>query len=218
MASQALVAAQAVLPGFPALVLIPKKPKKPAQPKPEKNGKEAIVSQKLKLAFERFLERQLTLPLVSLIGDYEEDREPILPVVPDYILNRGLEDISTRHVAARRLEVDFKWERETKFDGYEVDFKWNDESLFAAHAELLHKSLETFVHPNNIKDKIDVICWMFAGDWLTVDGKQMWAASVAFSYNACCAICGYNPTVLQDFIYNALPSEIRDLLVDLKAA
>lgn len=218
MAYPAFFEAQGVLEGFPAPEYIAPKPKKKPQPQPELSGKAAVVSRKLKLAFQQFLERQMTLPLVSLGGDMEEDREPILPIVPEYILNRGLEDISTHHVAARRLEVDFKWNRQTKFKGYEVDFKWNDENLFAAHAELLHKSLETFVHPNNVKDKVDVICWMFAGDWLEVEGKQVWAASVAFSYNACCSICGYDPTVLQDFIFDALPLEVREILADLKVA
>lgn len=216
MSSHAFFAAQGVLEGFPAPS--PKKTRNKPQPQPELTGKAAVVAGKLKIALDQYLERQMMLPLVSLVGDIEEDREPILPIVPDYILNRGLEDISTHHVAARKLEVDFRWDRETKFNGYEIDFKWNDENLFAAHAELLHKSLETFVHPNNVKDKVDVICWMFAGDWLELDGKQVWAASVAFSYNACCSICGYDPSVLQDYIFEALPAEVKVILTELKVA
>jgi hypothetical protein len=199
MALLATIENQAVLDGFPA----PQYKKPVVKAKPKRTGKLNKVAEKLNQAFQNYLEKQLNLPFLVHVDGEGEDREPILPVVPEYILAANNEDIATHHAARREGEV---------------DFKWNDEHLFAAHAELLYKSLEVFTHPNNVKDKADVLCWMFAGDWLEVDGKRTWAASVAFSYNACCAICGYDPTVLQDFVFNALPKEVQESLHEELAA
>lgn len=203
MAYAAVLPGQMALDGFPVIASFPQPQPKPKRPKSNVVSIKPSMSKKLEAALQSFLERQISLPLITIFGVVDEDRDPILPVVPQAILDAGWEDVVTKHSAKR--------------EGNETHV-WNDEALFASHAELLHKSLEVFTHPNNMKDKLDVLCWMFAGDWLDVDGVRTWARGVAFSFNACCAICGYDETALQDFIYDKLPSEFQEILVDADAA
>lgn len=170
-------------------------PKQSASSKPKKSQKAKVIALKLSAAFLKFLEKQLSLPFLD--GSPDEDREPILPVVPQSILDRGWDDVVTNH--------------SSKKEGSE-SFRWSDAAIFSAHAELLHKTLEVFTFPSNIEAKLDAICWIFAGDWLEVDGEMRYAIEVPLSYNACCHICGYDRSVFQDFIYDQLPEEVQEIL------
>lgn len=184
--------------------------------------KKAVISkekfeQKLQSKNEvrNFFENQLMLPVLK--SDPMLGQERILPLVPDEYLERGFPDLVTKHRAFRvsdGLDTRLTAEQAKRSVHKET---WNDHQIIASHSELLHESLAVLTYDGVLEEKIEVLEWIFADDYVKWHGRRVKAEFVPFSFKACCMFCSCDYAVIQKFVYSKLPLEYKQF-IDLDIA
>lgn len=192
------------------------KPKKPKEPKSKSSegkppGLLKTKAIKAKAAFLKFLQAQISLFGVLDVEAPEVADEPLLPVIPSHLLGETF----TVKYAIEPL-------RKKQRGLYPEEDQWNDHNVYTAHQEFLISSMRILTYPGDsievINDKLDVISWIFAGEWINYKGRLVRAEYAPFSFKACCMLANVDHTVLQDFVYNTLPQEFREHIWDVCAA
>lgn len=163
-----------------------------------------------------FFENQLMLPVVGVVGMLRK-KEKLLPLVPDDYLEKGFPDLVTKHRAFRvsdsvNNELTVEQTRRRVFT-----MSWDDNLIISMHDDLIHKSLEVLTYDGVPEEKWDVISWIFAEDILVWHARKVKVETIPFSFKACCMLCGYDYTILQDYIYSKLTPQYKQL-VDNKPA
>ncbi len=166
---------------------------------------------KTKNLVRNFFENQLMLPVITVVNSMLSKEKP-LPLIPDGYLVKGFPDLVTKHRAFRvsdsiNDELDVETTKKTVFRE-----KWNDHNIICIHSELLYESLNVLTYDGVPEEKMDVIEWVFAEDELLWHGRRVKAEHIPFSFKACCMLCRFDYTVLQDFIYSKLTNEYKQLI------
>lgn len=157
-----------------------------------------------------FLENQLLLPVFKFGSELVQEK--ILPLVPDEYLERGFPDIVTKHRSFRvsdGLNIHLSSEQAKRSVHKET---WNDHQIISSHSELLHESLAVLTYDGVIEEKIDVLEWVFAEDYVEWHGRKVKAEHVPFSFKACCMFCRCDYEIIQRFVYSKLPSEYKQYI------
>lgn|GEM_PF-6509704 len=184
--------------------------------------KKAVISKKKyekrlqsKNEIRNFFENQLMLPVIR--SDVDFGQEKILPLVPDEYLEKGFPDLVTKHRSFRvsdslntKLTV-----AQIKRDVHKET--WNDHQIIVTHSELLHESLAVLTYDGVLEEKIDVLEWIFADDYVKWHGRKVKAEFVPFSFKACCVFCSCDYSIIQRFVYSKLPSQYKQF-IDLDIA
>lgn len=166
---------------------------------------------KTKNLVRNFFENQLMLPVITVVNSIFGTEKP-LPLLPDKFLEKGFPDLVTKHRAFRVSDsindaLDVEATRRTVFRQ-----TWSDHHIICIHSELLYESLTVLTYDGVPEEKIDVIEWIFAEDELLWHGRRVKAEHIPFSFKACCMLCRFDYTVLQDFIYSKLTNEYKQLI------
>lgn len=181
------------------------KPKKPVISK-EKFEKKLHTKNEVR----NFFENQLMLPVLR--SDPLQGHERILPLVPDEYLEKGFPDLVTKHRAFRvsdGLDIRLTAEQAKRSVHKET---WNDHQIIASHSELLHESLAVLTYDGVLEEKIEVLEWIFADDYVKWHGRRVKAEFVPFSFKACCMFCSCDYAVIQQFVYSKLPSDYKQFI------
>ena len=87
-----------------------------------------------------------------------------------------------------------------------VTTQWSDAAIQQLHEGILHQTLKVFKARGNAAEKRDALLWIFAPQRyeasLSIGGVQQWHVLppklTPFSFEMCCAICGYRPEMLTE--------------------
>lgn len=94
---------------------------------------------------------------------------------------------------------------------------WTVDEIVQLHSVLLYQSIKALRGAGNPREKLDVLEWMFAPDFVgevirqTLDGHRLVRVTnrdVAFSFAFCCRLEGHDPETYRRFIRKEMPEAV----------